>query len=128
VWCGFAFENICLKHVPQIAKGLGIAGIGLHTASWIHKSRTDGVQIDLLIDRQDGVINVCEMKFTNNQFVISKSYNDQLFKKLSIFRQVSNTKKRVALCFITTYGLLANMYSISNVEFSLTMDVLFKSD
>ncbi len=128
VWCGFAFENICLKHIPQIAKGLGISGIGISTASWIHKSTTGGVQIDLLIDRADGVINICEMKFVNNSFTISKSYNEQLFNKLSVFRRVSYTKKRVVFCFVSTYGLTANMYSISNVESSLTMDILFKSE
>ncbi len=128
VWCGFAFENICLKHVSQIAKGLGIAGIYSRSASWLNKSDTDGAQIDLLIDRADGVINICEMKFTNNIFIITKTYNEQLFNKLSVFRRYANPKKRVALCFITTYGLAQNMNSVSNVESSLTIDVLFESE
>lgn len=83
------------------------------------------MQIDLLIDRNDQVINLCEIKFYNEEFTITKSYAKQLRNKRGIFQGVSKTKKHIFLTMITTFGLKENQYS-QEIDNSLTMDVLFK--
>jgi uncharacterized protein len=127
VWCGFAFESLCLKHIEQIKNALGISGILTTHASWLYKSADGGVQIDLLIDRVDGVINICEMKFAKDAYTVTKAYEQQLRNKVGIFTRITKTKKSTILTFITTYGVTVNMHSLSVVDAQLTMEILFKS-
>lgn len=125
-WSGFAFESICMMHLPQIKKALGIAGVYTETASWIsNKKAAQGAQIDLLIDRKDFVINVCEMKFAQQVFVINKKYAGELQQKINAFRTASKTRKAIALVMISTFGIEKNQYSIGLVENDVTMDALF---
>jgi len=100
-WAGFSFETICLKHIQQIKEALKIAGIYSIHGSWRDK---DKVQIDMLIDRDDNVINLCEMKFYNEPFTINKRYAAEIVKKENIFRQKTKTTKSIFITFITTYG------------------------
>jgi AAA+ ATPase superfamily predicted ATPase len=123
-WSGYAFEQVCLVHVPQIKKALGISGIGTESSSWRSKKSLNGTQIDLLIDRRDGVVNLCEMKFSVDLFTINKKYDAELRNKLGTFKTETQTKKSVFLSMITTFGLQANAYS-GNVQNDLKMDVLF---
>jgi AAA+ ATPase superfamily predicted ATPase len=127
IWCGHSFENICLKHMPQIKKALGIQGIYTQEASWWYKGskENEGVQIDLLIDRADQCINICEMKFYNTVFEITKGYAAQLQKKKALFEQYTKTKKNIFITLITTYGLVNNAYKLSVVSNEMVMDVLF---
>ena len=85
-----------------------------------------GIQIDLLIDRNDQAINICEMKFHQKEFTISKSYAEQLRRKISVFSEVSKTKKQIFLTMITTFGLIENKHSQGLVDNQLLMDVLFE--
>lgn len=127
-WSGYAFENLCLKHVPQIKRALGIAGVQTLASSWRHVARlkTDrGAQIDLLIDRRDDVINVCEMKFSRDEFLIDKRYADELRNKLSVFRQVTATRKALFLTLVTTQGLTTNSHSQDLVQSCVLADALF---
>jgi len=126
-WSGYAFEGICLKHLTQIKKALGISGIQTISSSFIKKGTPEeqGTQIDLLLDRNDQVINLFEIKFSNKQFTISKSYFENLSKKMSIFKKRTKTRKQLFLIFITTFGLADNKYSSGIVSRSLTMDDLF---
>ncbi len=126
-WSGYAFEQVCLVHVPQIKKGLGINGIATESSSWRSTKSANGAQIDLLIDRRDGVINLCEMKFSIDLFTIDKKYDAELRNKLGAFKNETQTKKSVFLTMITTFGLKDNLYS-GNVQNDLKMDVLFTSD
>lgn len=125
-WSGYAFESICLKHISQIKEALRISGVYAEPSSFTFKGDDtyDGTQIDLLIDRNDKVINLCEIKFHNKEFTISKNYAKQLRNKKGIFEGVSKTKKHIFLTMITTFGLKENQY-IHQVDNSLTMDVLF---
>lgn len=125
-WAGLAFERVCLQHIPQIKKELGISGILSNVASW-RASQTEthaGAQIDLLIDRGDNVVTVCEMKYSKDIFVIDASYAKALESKLSVFRAVSGTRKALHLALITTFGVSPNKYR-NLVQNDLTMDCLF---
>ena len=124
-WAGFSFETICIKHVAQINEGLKISGINTVHGSWLEKNVQNGTQIDLLIDRDDNVINICEMKFYNTKFAIDKKYAEEIIKKVNTFSSVSKTKKNLFVTFITTYGLVSNQYSSQHVQSELTMNHLF---
>lgn len=112
-WSGLAFERVCLHHINQIKFALGISGIASNVHSWVTKANDshDGAQIDLLIDRADNCINICEMKFNNEEFSIDKKYDVELSNKISIFKEVSKTRKNVFLTIITVNGLKKNQYS-----------------
>lgn len=124
-WAGYAFEQACLTHVHQIKKALGISGIQTTTSSWISRATKRGVQIDLVIDRRDQVINICEMKFSINTYTIDKKYAGELKNKLTAFRGQAKTRKALFLTFITSFGLTRNTYT-TLVQNELTMDVLFE--
>lgn len=119
-WSGYAFEIVCLHHIPQIKKALGINGIQTSVASWYNKA----AQIDLLIDRKDQVINLCEMKFSIHPFTITKKYADNLRNKIGTFKTVTNTRKTIFLTMITTHGITPNQYAYL-AQNDLSMDVLF---
>ncbi|MCO5234931.1 MAG: ATP-binding protein [Chitinophagaceae bacterium] len=127
-WSGYAFESICLKHVGSVKRALGIEGVYTVTSAWYRRGTklTDGAQIDLLIDRSDRCINICEMKFSGEIFEITKAYATNLEKKVSVFRREVNPKKTLFLTMITTYGVKENAYKTNLVENELTMDALFE--
>jgi AAA+ ATPase superfamily predicted ATPase len=122
-WSGYSFEQLCLCHTDEIKKELGISGIETRVSSW--KSFETGTQIDLLIERRDQAINLCEIKFSINEFCINKKYDQELRTKLSNFRSETKTKKAVMLTFISTYGLKKNEYS-GNVHKELKMGMFFE--
>ncbi len=124
-WLGFSFETVCFKHVEQIKAGLGIAGVNSVYGSWIEKKNDDGAQIDLLIDRDDRVINLCEMKFYHSPFVLDKKYVQEMAHKKNAFASVTKTRKALFVTFISTYGLLQNQYSKQHVQNQLTMEHLY---
>jgi uncharacterized protein len=126
-WSGYAFENICFHHIDNIKAALGIAGVSTNQYSFFAKrtEEIEGAQIDLLIDRQDQVISLCEVKFYNDEWVLSKADADQLRRKKSIFRHVTGTKKQIFIVLLTTFGLLKNQYSIGLIDNELDMNALF---
>lgn len=126
-WSGYAFESICLKHIPQIKKALSIAGIYSISSSFYHKGNEaeEGAQIDLLIDRNDGVINLFEIKFYNEPFLIDKSYAESLMQKRRVFKAVTKTNKQLFFVLITTFGLTPNAHSMNLIAQALTLDDLF---
>lgn len=126
-WSGFAFEAICLKHLPQIKKALKIENIYTEESIWRYvpgKSKP-GAQIDLLLDRRDRCINICEMKFSTELFTISKKYADELTQKQEVFENKTKTKKTIFLTLVTTYGVAKNAYYKSHVQNEVTMEALF---
>lgn len=127
-WAGLAFESICQKHVIQIKRALGIEGVYTEASGWryIPRRGEQGAQVDLLIDRQDLCINICEMKFSTAEFVIDKRYATELTTKLSVFKENTKTKKTLFLTMITTYGIKRNIYYASLVQNEVTIDALFK--
>jgi len=126
-WSGFAFESVCQKHVLQIRRRLGIEGVLTHTATWRHVSGKGalGAQIDLLLDRDDRCINICEMKFSGEIFVIDKKYAGELDMKVNVFRAETGTKKTLFPTMITTYGTRKNEYYLGLIQSEIVMEDLF---
>lgn len=120
-WSGLAFENTCLKHVSQIKKALGIEAVYSENSSWFNKK----AQIDLLIDRDDNIINICEIKFYKTPFLIDKSCFNDLKKKVTELKSVISVRKNVFVVMITSFGVVANKYSSEIIENDLKMDCLF---
>ncbi|MBQ9588385.1 MAG: ATP-binding protein [Bacteroidales bacterium] len=112
-WGGYAFEMLCLNHIMQIKKALGISGIQSRVCSWIWKGdeENQGAQIDLLIDRADQTVNVCEIKFARAEYRITKSDYENIENKIETLLQHSKTKKSLMLTLITCFGLSVNQYS-----------------
>lgn len=124
-WSGYAFEQVCFAHLSEIKRALGISGVQTSSSSWINMGEENKVQIDLVIDRKDDVINVCEMKFSISPFTIDKKYQGELQHKIDIFRTSTGTNKSIFLTMITTFGVVKNVYANGIVQNSLTMDDLF---
>lgn len=131
-WEGYAFEQVCLHHVRQIKEKLGISGILSNVYAWNQKAYTDkdgnkwnGGQIDLVIDRNDGVMNLCEMKYSQDEYVIEKDYEEVLRDRASSFKNTQKTKKDLRCTFITLYGVKANKHS-GIVNDNIIIDDLFK--
>jgi hypothetical protein len=127
-WCGLAFERVCLAHVPQIKRALGIGGIASNVYSWRSRAyHTDrhGAQIDLIIDRADQVINLCEMKFSTQEYRLDKEEMEKLHRRRALFAEETNTRKAMHLTMITTYGLEHNAYW-GEIQKEITADNLMK--
>ncbi len=126
VWQGYAFENVCIQHADAIKMAIGISGINSNISSY-QASATDefaGVQVDMLIDRADNTINLCEMKFYNDEYTFSKDEAAKLRRRRSLFQNHSKTKKAIFTTLVTTYGLVDNLYS-GQVDQVVTLDDLF---
>jgi hypothetical protein len=126
-WSGYTFEGICLKHNPQIKRTLSIGGVYSESSSFYQQGNQDmqGIKIDLLIDRNDHVINLFEIKFYNTFFVMTKTYAKNLQEKTAIFKAVTQTSKQIFVNLITTFGLLHNEHWIGLIDQILTLDDLF---
>lgn len=127
-WCGYAFESICLKHIHQIRKALGITGIYSEASTFYQKGRdsTKGVQIDLLLNRNDNVINLFEIKFYAEPYVFTPQQADNLRQKAMLFKHYTQSKKQVFLSFISTYGISENENSLGLLDNSISLNHLFE--
>lgn len=115
---------LCLNHIDKIKHALGISGVQTLVCSWRSSNTEKGAQIDLLIDRKDETINICEMKFYKSEFEISKEYEEKLLEKLRIFTEETKTSKSLLLTLITFFGLKQNKHSYI-VQKQITMNDLF---
>lgn len=127
-WSGIAFESVCMKHERQLKKALGIENVHTETSIWRYRPQKDeqGTQIDLLIDRKDLCINICEMKFSVSDFEITKSYAKELESKLKIFRDNTQTRKTLFLTMVTTHGVKNTRNYVGLIQNEITMEALFK--
>jgi uncharacterized protein len=127
-WSGYAFESICIKHLSQIKKALGISGIYSEASGYIHKSKKgeQGLQIDLVLDRNDQTINLFEMKFYNAEWVLAKSDASELRERVSLFKRLTKTQKHIFLSVISTYGVKVNEHSLGLVDNNFDMNILFE--
>lgn len=126
-WAGYAFESICYKHINQIRRALHIDP-SARAGTWRYSPRLkdqEGAQIDLLFDRLDGVINLCEIKCSDHPFAIDKSYYQELLRKMEIFKKQTRTKKQFFFSMITTMGLKKTLYSEEIVSGEATLEDLF---
>ncbi len=125
-WSGYAFEQVCMCHQPQIKQALGISGVYTTVSSWRSSKPDMGAQVDLIIDRRDQVINLCEIKFSINPYTITKKYASELRNKIGAFKIETGTRKSVFLTMITTYGVQPNIHSVGLIQNELQMDDLFR--
>jgi hypothetical protein len=121
IWSGYAFETLCYKHMEEIKKALGIAGVYTETSSYRYtgKPNKQGFQIDLLIDRKDAVINLCECKYYEAPFEVNKAYSAQLQTRKILFKQTTGTRKSVFTTLITNHALKPNVHSIDSVDVTI---------
>lgn len=129
-WSGFAFENVCMQHLSQILKGLGINGIHINAFSWKTQAKNGlaETQIDLLIDRADKCINLCKAKFSNDNYMITKNFSTNLRMKKSIFQQVTQTKKAIFTTLITPFPAIKNEHYLDQISQEINLDALFEKD
>jgi hypothetical protein len=126
-WSGYAFEMVCLHHLKEIKQALGISGVFTNTSTWYSTDKKTKAQIDLVIDRRDGIINICEMKFSMKSFSIDKKYAEELRHKIETFREQTKTQKSTFLTMITAFGLQKNEYSQAWVQNTISLNELFMS-
>ena len=123
-WSDNAFETLCLRHLPQIKHKLGISGISTEVFSWRSKDTKPGAQIDLIISRRDGVINLCEMKYSLHPITINANDDLSLQNKRMAFLAETGTRKAIHMTIITTYGLTDKGYHAS-IQSEVTLNDLF---
>lgn len=124
VWSGLSFEMLCLNHVEQIKMALGISGITANIFSWFGKDKERKAQIDMLIDRADKTINVCEMKFYNRPYAMTAKDEADIERKVSSFIEATKTDKNVIVTMITAKGIEQNEHS-GGIQKELILDALF---
>lgn len=124
-WRGYAFENVCFNHVDQIKKSLGISGVVTSTSAWSKKKDDEeGTQIDLLIIRNDNVINMCECKFYSDIFTVEEAYFRKVLRRAEMLLEKSTPKTAIYSTLITTFGLKQNEYRDAFISV-ITLDDLF---
>ncbi|MBR3924274.1 MAG: hypothetical protein IKJ45_14245 [Kiritimatiellae bacterium] len=125
---GLAFERLCLWHVDQIKRALQIGGVLTNSYAWRHVAKSpddEGAQIDLLIDRNDGIVNVCEMKFSSEEYAITAEDAMAMRRKKAVFKRETATRKAIHVTYVTTFGLKRNAYA-NDVQSEVTLAELFK--
>ena len=127
IWSGYAFENLCFKHIPQIKQALGISGVITNEYSYNFKGNADrkGIQIDLMIERADNCMNLLEVKFYDQEFVVTKSYEQELREKVAIFKEQTRSRKSVFVSMLSVFGVKKNAHYLSVVTNQLLIDDLF---
>ncbi|MBI1884678.1 MAG: AAA family ATPase [Chlamydiae bacterium] len=128
-WAGYAFEGFCQKYADEALKALGISGIACTLGTWRYipiGKEDSGAQIDLLIDRSDGIISICEIKFTQIPFSLSKSTANELERKMTLFKEKTKTRKQISLVMIASAGLKANEHSRKLVNAEITLKDFFR--
>jgi hypothetical protein len=123
-WSGYAFELVCLLHADMILTKTGAGYVIANTWSWRSGKKKGGVQVDLIIDRSDGIIDLCEMKSVRREYRIDEHIHNDLIRKKDAFHDETGTRKGLRLVIVTTYGLVQNEYT-DDVQQVVTMDDLF---
>ena len=114
---GYAFESVCIKHVTELKRAIGVEAVETTESSWRHAGGAEaGAQIDLVIDRKDGCINLCEMKFSEGEFTIDKGYGRELANKVAAFARATGTRKALFLTMVTVAGVRDNAHKQEHVQ------------
>ena len=128
-WEGLTFELLCMEHHEQIKSALGISGMATSASTWMSDgdaaSGLPGTQVDMVIDRADRIIHLCEMKFSEGSFNITSEYEKKLRERRDLFLLKTKTRKTVVYTFVTTYGVGRGKHS-GIVHSEVTMDDLFQ--
>lgn len=124
-WRGFTFEGLCFSHLPQIKKALGIAGVQTESSPWQSRQPDNGAQVDMVISRADRIINLCEMKFSTDDFAVTAAYDKALRGKFSAFAEETKSRQALHPTLVTTFGLKLNEYA-GVFQSVVTMEDLFE--
>jgi len=124
-WRGYAFEQVCLAHVESIQKAIGVSGVITQVASWKSEKSSPGTQVDLLINRNDRVISLCEMKFSDSELALTKKQSEELRKRRNVFIEETGTTRAVHIVLVTPIGLSRNTY-YDTVQAVITLRDLLK--
>ena len=125
-WRGFAFENVCFNHIKQIKNALGISGVSTKQSSWSKRADdTEGTQIDMIIERKDNIVNMCEMKFYNTDFTVDADYHKTLMNRQNLLAGILPKRAIIHSTLITTFGLNYNEYTGDFIK-TITLEDLFK--
>ena len=127
-WRGFSFEEVCFSHANKIKQALNILGVSSSQSGWVVRGDEDseGAQLDLLIDRKDNVVNMCEMKFYSEPFSVSKAYHAKLVHRQNLLAEQLPRKTVIQPVLVTTEGLVYNEYS-GIFQNTVTLDNLFEN-
>lgn len=123
-WAGYAFEQVCILHVNQIRQALGISGIASDVYSWKYRDKEQSAQIDLVIERGDKAIDLCEIKYSGHEYELKKDYVEWLEKRKELFKETTGTNKTLRLTMITLCGIKQNMY-LSTLQGKISLEDLF---
>lgn len=126
VWYGLTFEKVCRAHINEIKQALGIASVSAEYYSWKSKKLEEGAQIDIIIDRADNIINLCEVKYCDHEYQLDKEEFFKIAHRIEAFQTETETTSSIIPTMITTFGLSKGMYS-DQIPVQLTLDDLFKS-
>lgn len=128
-WAGYAFESVCYKHLGYISKALNIPS-GSISRAWKYIPKKDsnepGAQIDLLFDREDGIVTLCEIKYSATPFLIDKNYASAILRKIAVYQKQTATNKQIVFAMITVCGLRKSMYSKELITGVVTITDFFK--
>lgn len=124
-WSGLAFERVCLLHVCQLLAGLGVSGVLTQVYSWRSIYHSPGAQIDLVIERSDRIINLCEMRFCSEEYTLSKQDDTSLRNRRAAFKEEVKPRAALQTTLITTFGLKQNAYA-NAITAQLAIDDLFR--
>jgi hypothetical protein len=127
-WAGYAFEAVCYKHISAIRQRLAL-GVTALASSWRFSptkgTPEHGAQIDLLFDRKDGAITLCEIKYTNEPFALTKEHWEALNRKIKVFTEKTQTKKQIFLALISANGIKPTLYSEEFISGLVILEDLF---
>ncbi len=125
-WRGHAFEILCLYHVQQIKKSLGISGVKTESFPWVSTGKDKGAQIDLVIERDDAVTNLCEIKYTDLPFIITAAYEKELLNKVNVYREETGTSQALKLVMISAEGIAGSAHT-EHIAKEITLEDLFET-
>ena len=123
-WLGLAFEHVCTTHITQIRHALGLDRIAVEFYSW-RNNQPPKAQVDMIIERADHLINLCEIKYTYAEYTITASEATNMKNRIAAFQRESNTKSGILPTWITPYGLFSNEYAVE-VQYQVTLEDLFQ--
>jgi len=123
-WCGYAFERLCMAHIRQIKQKLGISGVITEVYAFRSIQKKGGAQIDMVIDRKDDTINLCECKYSNKPYTLTESDIEGLARKKEVFLQEAKKKKSIHMTMVTANGLTHNAYR-NEIQAEIILDDLF---
>lgn len=125
-WKGVAFEQVCWQHIAQIKQALGISGVRTSLSAWNRQSdeKSNGAQVDMLIFRDDNIVNLCEMKFSGKPYSIDKEEEQKILHRVEVLKPTLNSRQTVHLTLVTTYGIAPGKHS-GKVQKVVVADDLF---